>query len=194
MEEIESDEDLLAAHLRGDAEAFSVLFDRHQLPIYRYLLRLLRIQANAEDVLQDTFMTVLRNASQFRSESGFRAWLFSIARSRLVDHLRRQGKESSLDDMPENSSESGAAGAEYAWMIEAAPGPEAQAMSRQQARAFLDQVEALPGTQREVFLLHAEGDMSVPEIARSIGIATETAKSRLRYALARLRNAMEAMS
>jgi RNA polymerase sigma-70 factor (ECF subfamily) len=199
MNEALTDEALLAAHLRGDGSAFATLFDRHQTPVFRYLLRQLRAQASAEDVLQDTFMTVLRQAEQFRaspSSSGFRAWLFTIARSRLVDHVRRQGREASVDDPGQDGTsddefETHDAGA---WLVDPAPGPEAQVMSHQQARALAMQVEALPGPQRDAFLLHAEAGMSVPEIARTVGVPTETAKSRLRYALARLRNAMEALS
>jgi RNA polymerase sigma-70 factor (ECF subfamily) len=183
-----SDEALMAAYQGGDARSFAMLFERYERPVFRFLRRSLSDAAAADDLLQEVWLAVVRNAAGYVPRAKFTTWLFTIARSKLIDHWRAATPMVSLDEEAANDPDEalldGIAAA-------ASVQPEMQAMSRAQARAFVAAVEALPAVQREAFLLHAEGDMTVEEVAQATGVGFETAKSRLRYAFGKLRTAME---
>lgn len=190
-----SDEELLAAYAAGDARAFGELYGRHERPVYRYFLRQGAAPAMADDLLQETWLAVIRHAAQFEPRARFTTWLYTVARSKLVDHWRARGATVSLADAA-NDAGAGADGDGDDWIAEL-PGaesdrPDVQALSRAQARAFVDAVEALPPPQREAFLLQAEGGLTLEQIAAVTQAGHETVKSRLRYAMNRLRTAMEA--
>jgi RNA polymerase sigma-70 factor (ECF subfamily) len=181
----DSDESLLAAFIGGTSAAFATLYARHERPVYRYLLRSLGDRAGAEDVMQDTWMTVMRRAADFRPDHRFTAWLYTIARSRLVDHLRRHKPMLSLDADAANDPDSGES------MIdriadERTPSPEHVMIDRERAQALMDRVGRLPAPQRDVFLLHVQAGLEIHEIATLVGAGVETVRSRLRYAVARL--------
>jgi RNA polymerase sigma-70 factor, ECF subfamily len=183
-----SDEALLAAYAAGDARAFADLYERHERPVYRYFLRQGATPAQADDLLQDTWLAVVRNAERFEPRAKFTTWLYTIARNKLVDHWRGRDDTLSLDDAANDPD------GETPLEIDAGDQhrPDVQAMSREQARAFVDAVEQLPPAQKEAFLLQAEGGLSLEEIAAVTKAGHETVKSRLRYAMAKLRAAMEA--
>jgi len=178
----------MAAYQGGDARSFALLFERYERPVFRFLRRSLGDAAAADDLLQEVWLAVVRSAPGYVPRAKFTTWLFTIARSKLIDHWRSATPMVSLDAEAANDSE-----ATLLDGIAAAPSvqPEVQVMSRAQARAFVAAVEALSPVQREAFLLHAEGDMTVEEVAQATGVGFETAKSRLRYAFGRLRAAME---
>jgi RNA polymerase sigma factor (sigma-70 family) len=188
VSEAASDEALLAAYAAGDARAFADLYERHERPVYRYFLRQGASNAQADDLLQDTWLAVIRNAAQFEPRAKFTTWLYTIARSKLIDHWRGRDDALSLDDAANDPDETGPL------EIDAgdAHRPDVQAMSRAQARAFVDAVEQLPAVQKEAFLLQAEGGLTLEEIAAVTNAGHETVKSRLRYAMTKLRAAMEA--
>jgi len=188
-----SDEELLAAYAAGDARAFGELYERHERPVYRYFLRQGATAATADDLLQETWLAVIRHAAQFEPRARFTTWLYTVARSKLVDHWR--GREPAVP-LADAANDAGADADGDAWIAEL-PGadadrPDVQALSRAQARAFVDAVEALPPPQREAFLLQAEGGLTLEEIAAVTQAGHETVKSRLRYAMSKLRTAMEA--
>ena len=188
-----ADEQLMQAYATGHADAFEMLYERHQMRLWRYIFRSVG-QPAADDLAQDVWLRVAQQAPAYQPRAAapgrpvarFTTWLFTIARNRVIDHLRgarpsvsldeRQGDERTLADTL------------------AAPsgfGPARQIENRQQAAQLLAALAALPPAQREAFLLQAEGDMSVLEIAAATGVGPETAKSRLRYARAALRRALE---
>lgn len=179
------DESLLAAFLGGAAAAFTTLYSRHERPVYRYLLRSLSDKAAAEDVMQDTWMTVMRSAADFRPGHRFTAWLYSIARSRLVDHLRRHRPMASLDAEAANDPDSTETMLDRL-VDEHSPSPEHASIDRERARQLMDRVERLPAPQRDVFLLHVQAGLEIDEIAVLVGAKNEAVRSRLRYAVARL--------
>jgi len=183
----ESDEALLAAYAAGDAASFTRLYDRHERPVFRYFLRQGQSVAQAEDLLQDTFIAVIRGAPRFTPTARFTTWLYTIARNKLIDQWRASGRVESLDDAANDPED--AQGDSALDRIPAAEStqPEVDASSREYARAFLGAVEALPAAQRDAFLMHAEGDLSLDEIAAVASVGVETIKSRLRYAMRRLR-------
>jgi RNA polymerase sigma factor (sigma-70 family) len=182
-----SDEQLMRSYAGGDTRAFETLYDRHALPVWRFVQRSVQNTALADDLVQDVWFSVVRHAPQYEARAKFRTWLFTLAHHRVVDHWRTHKAHASLDAESEE-------GGSLADMLaaESGFGPERRLDSRELAQALLDALAALPQAQREAFLLQAEAGMSVVEIAQATGVSQETAKSRLRYARARLRETLEA--
>ncbi|MGI9026737.1 MAG: sigma-70 family RNA polymerase sigma factor [Burkholderiaceae bacterium] len=193
VEPEDADEGLMLAYAAGDASAFTRLYDRHERAVHRFFRRQSIGAEEADDLLQNTWMAVVRNASSYAPEAKFTTWLYTIARSKLVDHWRATRRHMALaldaandpDDVEDHDAsnllERIAAGESVR--------PDVQAMSREYANAFLAAVEALPIAQREAFLLHVEGGVSLEAIAAITSVGIETAKSRVRYAMKRLRAA-----
>lgn len=168
----------------GDAGAFDALYARHRGGLYRYLLRQCEQRAHAEELFQDVWMNLIRARGQYRVEAKFSTYLYRLAHNRLIDHYRRQAGRVPVsfedDDCPALEGIADVAGTQ----------PERLAETREQVLRLMAELERLPEAQREAFLLHEEGGLSVEDIARATGVGKETAKSRLRYALARLRAAL----
>ncbi len=185
-----SDEAAMTAYAAGDAAAFARLYDRHARPVRRYFLRHGVLPPEADELLQETWLTVVRRAGDYTVQARFTTWLYTIARSRLVDHWRATRRRVPLDDAA-NDDEGRFDGEAAIDRVadHAAVQPDVRAMSREQAAAFLAAVDALPPPQRDAFLLHVEGDLSIAELAAVTGVVPETAKTRLRYAMKRLRAA-----
>lgn len=184
-----ADETLMLAYAAGDARAFEILYDRHALPVWRFVQRSVQDHALADDLVQDVWFSLLRQAPSYRPTARFRTWLFTLAHHRMVDHWRTRKAHASLDA----ETEEGAALADTL-AADSGFGPVRQLQSREQAQALLDALADLPAAQREAFLLQAEGGFSVAEISQATGVNAETAKSRLRYARERLRQALEAFA
>lgn len=180
----DADAALLRAHAAGDPQAFARLYDRHDRACFRFIRRLLGPAHNdaAEDLHQETWIAVSRNASGFDpAKASFPAWLFTIARHKTFDHFRRQ-KVAVL------ASGADARFTEAAMTVpDPAQSPLEQVQSRERAEEIVAAVEALPLEQRGVFVMFADGGFSLEEIASVTGVPVETAKSRLRYARAKLR-------
>ncbi len=177
------DADLLRAHGAGDPHAFARLYDRYDRPCFQFIRRLLGPAHGdaAEDLHQETWISISKSAASFDPRQGsFSAWLFTIARHKTWDHFRRQ-KGAVL-----------ASGQEDAAMSIPDPGPTPleQVQSRELAERLVAAVEALPLEQRGAFIMFADAGLSLEEIARATGVSVETSKSRLRYARARLRQAL----
>jgi RNA polymerase sigma-70 factor (ECF subfamily) len=188
MEEATGDEvQLLRAHRAGDAHAFARLYDRYERPCFHFVRRLLgAAHANAaEDLHQETWIAVSRHAAHFDpAKASFAAWLYTIARNKVFDHFRRQ----KVAILPSGH------GAELdgAALMVPDPGqtPLEQVQSRERATEIVAAVEALPLEQRGVFVMFADGGLSLEEIAQVTGVPIETAKSRLRYARSKLRQSL----
>lgn len=178
-----TDEALMLGYRDGDAAAFDELYSRHKGGIYRYLLRQCRNAALADELFQDVWMNLIRARAGYTVQAKFSTYLYRIAHNRLIDHFRRDDSGVSLDDETVFVEEPAAPRS-----IE----PEVGAESRQQAAQLLALLDALPDEQREAFVLQQEGGLSIEEIAAATGVSRETAKSRLRYALAKLRQGMQA--
>lgn len=177
------DGDLLRAHGAGDSSAFGRLYDRYDRQCFLFIRRLLgAAHADAaEDLHQETWVAVARNAADFDpGKASFPAWLFTIARRKVWDHFRRQ-RVAVL-----------AAAQDDAAMLVPDPGqsPLEQVQSRELAQEIVAAVEALPLEQRGAFVMFAHAGLSLEEIAQATGVAVETAKSRLRYARAKLRQSL----
>lgn len=176
----DSDESLMQRFAAGEAEAFELLYRRHEIRVWRYLRRSVASAATADDLMQEVWFAVAREAGRYRPVARFTTWLFTMAHNRLVDWLRTAHRELSLD-----TAIGDALAAEL--LVDGRAGPAEQAESAERARAMIAAVERLPDEQREAFVLQADGGLSVEEIATITGANFETTKSRLRYARTRLK-------
>jgi len=173
-----SDEALMLDYREGGAAAFEELYRRHKAPLYRFVLRSVRDRALAEELYQEIWMRVIEARGRYEPQARFTTWLYTIAHHRLVDHWRKKGLQ--LAALDESIDPPAAPDLEPHRILEGKQGLE----------RFLRALEALPPAQREAFLLHQEAGMSVAEIARATGANEEAAKSRLRYALSKLKEAL----
>lgn len=186
-----TDEALLERYVGGDLRAFEALLDRYRRPMYNFLLRTVRDPQAAEDLLQEVFVRVVQRAPDFRGESRFSTWAYTIARNLSIDHARKMShrRHASLDAPTRGPGD--AEGAPLAERVEhPAPTAERSAIGQQVQVALRAAVEALPDDQREVFLLRQVQHLSFLEIAEIVGVPENTAKSRMRYALERLQSAL----
>jgi RNA polymerase sigma-70 factor (ECF subfamily) len=180
-----SDEDLLRRYTdANDQLAFHVLYARYRLRLHRFILRLSRDSHEAEEVFQETWMAVIRGKVKYHPSARFAAYLFSIAHRRLADRWRRVKRSSALQSDGETSCDPDDIADDFTVT------PEEWTQHAQFRNALLAELDKLPVTQREVFLMKAEADLSVEEIATIMGATHEATKSRLRYALAHLRAAL----
>lgn len=177
-----ADEDLMLRYAAGDATAFDVLYDRHKGGVFRYLLRHGSGNA-AEELAHDVWASLIRVRAQYRATAKFTTYLYRLAHNRLIDFYRAEGRaefvsrdaDEAADDIV--AAQAGPRGEQ----------PEVQVESRDIAQRIRAALASLPDVQREAFLMQQEGGLSVAEIADATGVPEETAKSRLRYAITKLR-------
>ena len=172
-----SDETLMLAYAAGDAAAFEQLYARHRGKLYRYLQRQLRDNAVADELFQDVWQRVIAARSGWKPDAGFATWLYTIAHHRLGDHWR------SLKHRP-----SAPADADERMARVADPDTPERVVSEFERRRQLQlALDDLPEEQREVLLLRLEQELTLEEIGDITGVGRETGKSRLRYAMDKLR-------
>lgn len=184
------DEDLMLAYANGDAAAFDVLYARHEAALYRFVRRLLGagLSAQADEVFQEAWLRIVSHRASFRPQgAAWRTWAFTIAHNLAMDRLRVAGREVGLE-----ADEDGDDPLDWlaAHLQQAAPSTEDQAFWRAAGAQLLHCLDALPAPQRAAFLLHHEDGASVEDLAQRLALPFETAKSRLRYALQKLRGCM----
>lgn len=171
------DDVLMLAWAGGDVAAFEVLYARHRGPLYRFLLRQLRDPALADEFFQDVWQRVIAARSGWTPDAAFRTWLFRIAHNRLNDHWR------GLKHRPPAPDD----GDERAARVPDPTTPERELSDFEQRRRLQLAMESLPDEQREVLQLRLEHELSLEEIGDITGAGRETVKSRLRYAMDKLR-------
>lgn len=181
MECLDEDARLMMRYRDGDADAFALLYARHKGPLYRYLLRQVRNAGAAADLFQDVWSRLIATRARYEARAKFATYLFHIAHNCTMDFFRRDRSlrhASRADD------------ADTAPMEPEVPEyqrPDGLAEFAEQQSALLAAVAALPPEQREAFLLHEETGLTLEEIARITDVGLETAKSRLRYAIRKLK-------
>ena len=187
VEVVSDDEDaqLMLAYARGEMRAFETLYARHRGALYRYLTRQARDGEIANDLFQEVWSRVIVNRSRYEPRAKFRTFLFTLAHNCFIDHCRRTKSRPTglrIED------------ADDADLLPAADDTQPDmAVSRDEtSRRYRAALATLPPEQRDVYLLHEESDLSLEEIARITGVGAETAKSRLRYAVAKLKTALAA--
>ena len=170
-------------------QALGVLLERYRGPLYNFILRHLGDRDRAEELLQETFLRVVHRAERFEGKSRFSTWMYTIARNLCIDTSRKlvHRRHRSLD-APGRGREDGGPGASLVERTaKPAPSVERLSDSARMRRAVTRAIEALPPEQREVFLMREVQGMRFREIAEVVGVPENTVKSRMRYALQRLR-------
>jgi RNA polymerase sigma factor (sigma-70 family) len=188
-----TDEALMQQFCAGDSHAFHILYTRHEKPLYRYVRRVLGagLVTQADEVFQDTWMKLVdaRDSWQPRDNASFKTWLYTLAHHRAVDILRKSGREISAD---EGWADDDNEGAWQQWPAATAEQPEQKAFWNKAGQQLLHCLDGLPALQRAAFLLHHEDGLSLDEMTQVLNAEFETVKSRLRYALSKLRTCMGA--
>ena len=185
------DEDLMLAYAAGDAAAFDALYARHEGALFRFVRRILGapLAAQADEVFQDTWLRIVSARASFTPQgAAWRTWAFTIAHNAAMDRLRTSGREVSVD-LQDDAADT------MDWLAAtldlAHPSSEDVAFWRAAGQQMLHCLDELPDAQRAAFLLHHEDGASLQELARHLGLEFETARSRLRYALQKLRGCMK---
>jgi RNA polymerase sigma-70 factor (ECF subfamily) len=186
-----TDEGLMAAYRDGNVEAFSELMSRHERALWNFVRRFVSDAASAEDLLQEVFLRVVRSADEWQPTAKFSTWIYTIARNLCTDHARRMShrKAASLDG-PAMADGEGSGPRRIDGVVGPDRGGEAALQDREIAERIERALAELPVEQREVFLMRELQDMPFAEIAVAVGASLPTVKSRMRYALERLRVAL----
>lgn len=182
----ESDEALLSAYRDGNIRAFETLLGRYRRPLFNVVLRTVRDRGRAEEIYQDVWTKVVERSGEFRGDAKFSTWLYTIARNSCIDTLRKQKHRdhASLEAM---RSEGGTTSL-HDRLSDGAPSTDQLADGGLLRVRIVQAVEALPDEQREVFVLRQVQGLAFSEIAEVVGASPNTVKSRMRYALERLRD------
>jgi RNA polymerase sigma-70 factor, ECF subfamily len=179
-----TDEELMLRYAGGDAGAFETLYSRHRGGLFRFIKRQCGDAGVAEELYQEVWESVITSRDRYRVEARFRTWLYTLAHHRVIDWYRKSSRvvwvDFGKDDDPEFDAPAG-----REWR------PDVRAESREMAQRLLELIDELPPPQREAFLLHEEGGLSVEDIALATGAGVEAAKSRLRYALVKLKRGLQ---
>lgn len=180
MVETDSDENLMLDYARGNADAFETVYQRYKAPLYRYVQRQCGSQF-VDELFQDIWLKVINSRKSYTVQASFKTWLYHIARNRVIDHYRRQSVRP-VDNNPEKLSSVSS---------DSRIQPENQLESYRLHERLMSAIAALPHEQKEAFLLKEEAGLGIEEIAKTTGVGYEAAKSRLRYAMNKLRQQLE---
>lgn len=189
-QEMIPDEQLMEAYRDGDAGAFDQLFTRYKDILYRYLVRQSGNAALAEEMFQEVWAGLIKHRARYTVSAKFKTYLFHIAHNKLIDYYRTNAR---YDSVSYEETEHDVAD-QFDARSESMNQPDHHADVTHKVARLMQQIEKLPAAQRDVFLLHEESGMSLAEIAEVMAVSRDTAKSRLRYALQRLRRGMERYS
>ncbi|GAB3041335.1 RNA polymerase sigma factor [Oleiagrimonas citrea] len=174
----DNDHALMQAYVAGDAEAFRILYERHRGGLYRFILYRVDTRHTADELFQETWSRVIASRERYRPKAQFRTWLYQIAHNLVIDSYRRKRPQASGEENERILRMQVADEGEQ---------PEQALSTFEQRRRLQRALEHLPDEQRTVFLLRMEKGLGLEEIATITGCGRETAKSRLRYALKRIR-------
>jgi RNA polymerase sigma-70 factor (ECF subfamily) len=185
-----SDEELLRRFNEGDAEVFEVLVRRYERPLYNFILRSVRRRERADELLQDVFLKVVQRSGDFKGNSKFSTWLYTIARNLCIDHSRKMvfRRHKSLDAPGRSDGEDGPTLLERTASED--PRTDRAVIAKDLQARITAAVEELPEEQKEVFLMRQVQGMAFKDIADVVGVPENTVKSRMRYALERLQRAL----
>jgi RNA polymerase sigma-70 factor, ECF subfamily len=180
---VPDDATLMLRYRDGDVRAFELLYQRHKGALYRYLQRLCRSPEMANDLFQEVWSKVIASRDRYEPRAKFTTFLFHIAHNCAIDHFRRVGRPQERATLDVDALADELSGPAHV-------GPDAALAEAQLRTDFKRALDELPAEQRDVFLLYEESGLGLEDIGRITGVAMETAKSRLRYALGKLRGAL----
>ena len=181
-----ADEDLMLRYAAGEVAAFERLYHRHRGGVFRYLLRHGASNAS-EELAQDVWASLIRVRAQYQATAKFTTYLYRLAHNRLIDFYRAEGRAEWVSRDADDDTEDIVTAQPAARTLQ----PEVLVESGNIAARMRAAISSLPPAQREAFLMQQEGGMSVADIAEATGVPEETAKSRLRYAINKLRAQLE---
>ncbi len=185
MDSLDVDAGLMLRYRAGDGDAFLALYTRHKGPLYRYLLRQVRNASAAADLFQEVWSRLVATRGRYEPRAKFATYLFHIAHNCTIDFFRRDLRQ-------QQGAESHDAQAQSAEQeVPEHQRPDGIAEINEQQSALLAALGRLPPEQREAFLLHEETGLTIEEIARVTDVGVETAKSRLRYAVRKLKKSLD---
>ena len=189
MDSDPGDEELMLRYCAGDAAAFEALYRTHRGPVYRYLLRQCGNAGSADELFQDVWLRVVNARTGYEAKARFTTWLYRIAHNRLMDFFRANARArlDSYDELADGLADD----EPWAGLDSGAEPVEVMLDRKRAATRLVAAIELVPAAQREAFLLREEGGLSLEAIAAATGVAPETAKSRLRYAVAKLRTLLK---
>lgn len=179
MMEGASDEEMMLSYQQGNATAFEVLYERHKGGVFRYLLAKCHQQAIAEELFQDVWMKLIAARDRYEVRAKFTTYLYQLAHNHFIDYYRKTRTDVFQQKDPEEDVEQITSNDQKQ--------PDEQLEIQQQIETLSELVNGLPDEQREAFMLREEAGLTVVEIAEVTGVNVETAKSRLRYAVKKLR-------
>ena len=181
----EDDGELMLRYARGDMRAFESLYRRHRSALYRYLSRHTRDPEVANDLFQEVWSKVIASRSRYEPRAKFSTFLYRIAHNCFIDHCRRSSARAEHAKVSSEDFD-----LQNVLPAPAADLPDTRAEHAQTVARYRTALSSLPAEQRDAFLLYEESGLTLDEIGAITGVSMETAKSRLRYALAKLRAAM----
>jgi RNA polymerase sigma-70 factor (ECF subfamily) len=180
------DGELMVRYAGGDLRAFESLYRRHRSSLYRYLARHTRDPEIANDLFQEVWSKVIASRARYEPRAKFSTFLYRVAHNCFIDHCRRASGRADRAAVSNEDFD-----LENVLPAAAADHPDARAEHAQTLACYRSALASLPADQRDAFLLYEESGLSLEEIGQITGVSMETAKSRLRYALAKLRAAMK---
>ncbi len=178
----DADAQLMLRYAAGDARAFDELYANHRNALWRFIRRSVADAAATDDVFQECWSRVIAHRESYRPEARFATWLYRIAHNCCMDHWRKSGRRGARET---TDDEAVAAAAD-----DDSAEPLASVLEGEAGERLASALGRLPEEQRAAFLLYVEGGLSMAEIGETTGVNPETAKSRLRYAVARLKQAL----
>lgn len=193
-----TDDALMSAYAAGDASAFEALYARHKTSLYRFIKRLLgpSMASQTDEVFQDTWLRVVHARMRWEPQGAtFRTWLFTLANHRVIDLWRKNGREVLLD-LDEEAGTSwepdGTAWQQWPAPASATLHSDELAFWRRAGERLLQCLDELPLPQRSTFLMFHDDGLPLADVATALDVGFETAKTRLRYAMSKLRTCMGA--
>lgn len=176
----EKDSILIKDYKRGDQSAFTELFNRYKNIVYNFIYRLVTNPDVAEDLLENTFIKMIRSLDKYQERYKFKQWLFSIANSVTIDYLRKRRKEFLVDPIED-------------WMELPDDSPSTQVMlEKEELKNIIeDKVNKLPPKQKQVFIMRQETNLTFREIAEILGCPISTVLSRMHNAVVNLRRSLK---
>lgn len=183
-----SDEELMLRYSReGDLQAFEVIVCRHEKPLYNFILRTVKNEAVAQDILQETFVALVRKAADYEPTAKLTTYMYTIARNRCIDFFRKKRPDRSLD-APLGAGEDDATTLGARIADETLAPSDVETDKKRFQRALSVALDTLPDDQRKTFMLKEVSGLKFREIAELEGISVGTAKSRMRLAVEKLQH------
>ncbi len=185
------DEQLLERFRQGEARAFEELMRRYRTPLYNFIYRSVRHPATSEEILQDAWMRILQGLADFQRAAKFTTWAYTVARNLCIDHARKAAlrRHPSLDQPARRDGDD-----DGPTLLDGLSDPRAavdrRAIGNELQIRLTAAIDALPADQREVFIMREHANLPFKEIAEIVGAPENTVKSRMRYALERLQEAL----